>query len=507
MPMPVHSAAVGFGFTPLARSCVDCIDTTFPGLPDAYNCNGLYLDPGMEKPTMRAATAGAVGGEETRIKSTGITPPVNDKKNDAKPVIIHSTTISATTIHSAQEPNNIFNGTQIALSQPLELSPSPPKQLYNSEISLGLAAKSTSSLGLNPSSSSPPLPIPRLQYRRTEPYSFPTPAISPGPAPNPPHTNVSIYTQLSRRYSRFLDPCDAFLSVQDPDSNSSYRLQSFPPNRFSTPDWDRRFVSFIHRLKQRGMRCYRQFPVPTGNPPKPKSVSPTRQYIEGSPGFPKQELPSGFWACPYIPGGHNRRFIAFVSGKMTGRNWWSWIGMGDGETIFELPVGGQMRSFQSLELAAEHIAEGKPGTEGWEAHHPQLRINKRSRESSECGQELKRSRTTSSTPTQATSSPPTSSPLTSSAMISPHTWGVAFSEALDPAELYEGLGKYSIEHSAAANQEKDERVLAPSEVMLTSEWTNEVGGMGGGFWSVGAWPEDEWLSAIIVPPLSSYKEK
>ncbi|KAF8429066.1 hypothetical protein EV426DRAFT_570959 [Tirmania nivea] len=203
------------------------------------------------------------------------------------------------------------------------------------------------------------LPPPLVSF----PLNIPTPTITPSPTPNPPHTHRSIYTQLAHCWTRNLLPANDFLGAQDPDTGSGYRLLNFTWDPSSSAEWDRQYLYFILRLKERGIDCHNQFPIPTKPYPDPLPDSVPVDL----------RAPLGFWAHQIIPGGNRKRCFGFVSGQVLGRGWWSWIMSGylcvngvETMPIFELPAGGKLKRYSDLTSAAKGIAEGKPGVSGWE---------------------------------------------------------------------------------------------------------------------------------------------
>ena len=182
-------------------------------------------------------------------------------------------------------------------------------------------------------------------------YDVVPPAMSPAPIVRPPPNHFSIYTQLARLYTPAMESCDAFLKATDPDTESPYAIAPFPPNPFPCVDWDRGYLNLCNRLRERGVVLHRSYARPIRLPDQLPHL-----------------VPVGYRALSSIPHGPSRRIFAFVSGKMSKRNWWSWIAIGEDGRIYEIPVGGRVIRFNTLEEAAEKIAQGKPGVLGWQRY-------------------------------------------------------------------------------------------------------------------------------------------
>lgn len=204
-------------------------------------------------------------------------------------------------------------------------------------------------------------------------YDVVPPPMSPAPIVIPPPNHSSIYTQLARFYTRTMESCDAFLKATDPDTKSSYVIVPFPPNPFPSVDWDRGYLYLCDRLRERGVVLHKGYAHPVGLPDHP-----TVPDVVSLPHL----APIGYWALSSIPHGPNRRVFAFVSGKMSKRNWWSWIAVGGDGRIYELPAGGRIIRFNTLEEAAEMIAQGKPGVLGWQRHFMRQKLQLKKRRAS-----------------------------------------------------------------------------------------------------------------------------
>lgn len=201
------------------------------------------------------------------------------------------------------------------------------------------------------------------QYHHTKPLAGPVSDSTPESPSNPPHTQPNVYTQLARVYSSSVEPCTIFNEVIDPESGYHYTLHYFPPNPHPSISWDQRFINFNYRLRQRGMLVYNQYPIPIF------CLTPEGSHGAIPATIHDKTRSTGFWARNSMPGGYQRRMIAFVSGRLRERNWWSWIVKSAGEYIYELPVGMPPLRYNNLEEAAERISEWRPGMKGWTKYH------------------------------------------------------------------------------------------------------------------------------------------
>ena len=204
-------------------------------------------------------------------------------------------------------------------------------------------------------------------------YDVVPPPMSPAPIARPPPNHSSIYTQLAKFYPDAMESCDAFRKAADPDTKLPYVVVPFPPNPFPSVDWDRGYLNLCHRLRERGVVLHKSYAHPVGLPDHRKMPEVAT--------FP-HPAPKGFRALSSIPHGPSQRIFAFVSGNMSKRNWWSWIAVGEDGRIYEIPAGGRVIRFSTLEEAAEKIAQGKPGVQGWQSYFMVQRLQSKKRNAS-----------------------------------------------------------------------------------------------------------------------------